>query len=129
MNGNDAIEILKKSKKIVEEIRLNKQPQFILLDTYRILEHCGPNNDDNLNYRNPKEITYWKKKCPIRKIEKILISKKILNETEIRRVKSKYSEKINIIFETCKKKKIFWNTIKKNKIICLKKELLLQVKQ
>ena len=39
----------------------------MLLDTYRWLEHCGPNNDDNLEYRSKKEINFWLKKCPLKK--------------------------------------------------------------
>ena len=51
--------------------------------TYRYLEHCGPNNDDNLKYRPKKEIEYWLKKDPIKleinklKKIKILITKNI----------------------------------------------------
>ena len=41
-----------------------KNPILIEADTYRFLEHCGPNNDDNLNYRSKNEINKFKK-CPI----------------------------------------------------------------
>ena len=36
--------------------------------------------DDNLNYSKPKEVNYWKKMDPLKKIEKILIQKKLINE-------------------------------------------------
>jgi pyruvate dehydrogenase E1 component alpha subunit len=29
------------------------------INTHRYLEHCGPNNDDHLNYRSSDEIKYW----------------------------------------------------------------------
>lgn len=35
-------------------------PSFIEIPTYRFLEHCGPNNDDHLDYRPKKEIAQWK---------------------------------------------------------------------
>ena len=35
MNGNDTINIFNKTKKIINEIKKNKQPQFILLDTFK----------------------------------------------------------------------------------------------
>ena len=54
-----------------------KQPVFLKFDTYRTLEHCGPNNDDYLNYRNYKEIDKWKKNCPLEFIERIIRNKKI----------------------------------------------------
>ena len=34
------------------------------------MEHCGPYWDDDLGYRNIKEVKRWLKKCPISKIEK-----------------------------------------------------------
>jgi TPP-dependent pyruvate/acetoin dehydrogenase alpha subunit len=37
------------------------QPVLIEIDTYRELEHCGPNNDDRLNYRSSKKVNFWKK--------------------------------------------------------------------
>lgn len=104
IKGNDVIQVFEKSKKIINEIKKNKEPQFILLDTYRILEHCGPNEDDNLNYRNPTEIEYWKKECPIKKLEKKLISEKIFHKLQIDKIKSGYEKKFNKVFEMCKNK-------------------------
>ena len=103
LNGNDTIQIFKKSKKIIKEIKKKKEPQFMLLDTYRLYEHCGPSEDDHLNYRNPKEIKYWKKHCPLAKIERILLSKKILDKKQITKLKLEHTIKINKIFENCKK--------------------------
>ena len=116
MNGNDVISIIKKSKKIIDEIKIKKEPQFILLDTYRMIEHCGPNDDDYLNYRQPKEIIFWKNNCPIKKMEKFLLSKKILNNKEIKNLKLSYQNKINTIFEKCKKKKFVGTKLKKIKL-------------
>ena len=93
-----------------------KEPQFILLDTYRMIEHCGPNDDDYLNYRQPKEIIFWKNNCPIKKMEKFLLSKKILNNKEIKNLKLSYQNKINTIFEKCKKKKFVGTKLKKIKL-------------
>ena len=44
------------------------------MDTYRYKEHCGPNSDDHLNYRNLKEIKFWNKKCPL------IYARKLLNK-------------------------------------------------
>lgn len=40
--------------------RYIKGPSFIVIPTYRHLEHCGPNSDDHLNYRPEKEVKFWK---------------------------------------------------------------------
>ena len=59
---------LEKNYKIISKeskmVRKNK-PVYIELDTYRFLEHCGPNNDDELNYRSKNEILNCQKKYPI----------------------------------------------------------------
>ncbi len=58
IDGNDVIKIYEKTKKIITKMRNNSKPHFLLLDTFRSLEHCGPNNDDNLNYRQKQEIKF-----------------------------------------------------------------------
>ena len=45
------------------------------MDTYRHLEHCGPNEDDHLNYRNKNEVSFWKKKDPLKVLENKLLKK------------------------------------------------------
>ena len=116
LNGNDAVKILKKSKNIINEIRKKKEPQFILLNTYRILEHCGPYEDDHLGYRNKKEIKYWKKNCPLKKLEKILKEKKIYDNSQIIKQKLIYKKKINLMFDECKKNKFTGTKLEKIKI-------------
>ena len=55
----------------MELSRKKKQPALIDIKTYRFLEHCGPNNDDSLNYRPISEINYFKKKDAYLKLQKI----------------------------------------------------------
>lgn len=105
LNGNDTLKIFEKTRNIINEIRKNKQPQFILLDTFRMFEHCGPNKDDSLNYRDQKTIKYWEKNCPLKKMEKLLISKKIFTQKKINKIKDAYKLKIDHIFKKCRKKK------------------------
>ena len=54
-----------KLKKIIQKYRNLQQPLFIEFETFRYLEHCGPNNDDNLNYRSLNQIKFWKKRDPL----------------------------------------------------------------
>lgn len=35
------------------------RPAFLEVPTYRYVEHCGPDSDDNLNYRDPYEVKQW----------------------------------------------------------------------
>lgn len=98
VNGNKLDLVLKETKKAVEYIKKTKRPFFIQLDTYRFLQHCGPVSDDNLNYRDKKELKYWLNLDPIKYYEKILIKKKILTKKQIFKRKIEMRKKIQSIF-------------------------------
>lgn len=60
LDGNDVFSIHDELLPVIEEMRKGLGPVFVEMRTYRTLEHCGPNNDDNLKYRDEKEIEYFK---------------------------------------------------------------------
>lgn len=75
------------------------EPIFIEVDTYRYLEHCGPNIDDNLNYRPNKEINYWLKKDPLTLTEKFLLKNKVCDEKRIKKIKLYIDSQIKNAFK------------------------------
>ena len=77
-DGNNAIKSYKCLKKAIKECRENNRPIFIEFQTYRTLEHCGPNLDNELGYRDEKEIKKWRKKDPIEFMKKKLSSRDII---------------------------------------------------
>lgn len=105
INSNNVFEISNKTNLIIKKIRKMSSPHFILVDTFRSLEHCGPNNDDNLNYRDKNYINYWKKKCPIKIAENFLLNNKILNIKEIENFKIKIIKEIDDAFNFAEKSK------------------------
>lgn len=50
---------IKELKTLVQQARLEQKPLFIEVPSWRSVEHCGPNSDDHLNYRDPVQIEYW----------------------------------------------------------------------
>ena len=58
-NGNQAQEIMNTCKHATDYVRSERKPILLEINTYRYLEHCGPNNDDHLNYRSRDEIEFW----------------------------------------------------------------------
>jgi TPP-dependent pyruvate/acetoin dehydrogenase alpha subunit len=60
-DGNDVLNVVKIFNKAKDYILKKKKPFFIKFNTYRYLEHCGPNNDDNLYYRPKKKLNIGKK--------------------------------------------------------------------
>ncbi len=53
---------------VIQAARENR-PAMLEFDTYRYVEHCGPNNDDHLGYRHPDELAYWNANDPLKILE------------------------------------------------------------
>ena len=70
--SNDPKEYYEILREAVNFCRNAVKPVFVEFATYRWLEHCGPNYDDDLQYRNKTEIKFWKDNDPIENTEKIL---------------------------------------------------------
>ena len=68
------------------------------------MEHCGPNNDDNLNYRNIKYLNNWKKKCPLLIYKKQLKNNKILTNKNFELFTKNIKTEIENAFIFAKKK-------------------------
>ena len=60
---NNPFKIYKKIKNFIPKYQIN----FIEIETYRYVEHCGPNNDDKLNYRPKKKLNIGYRKILIKK--------------------------------------------------------------
>ncbi len=104
-DGNDVIKIDNLVNRAIKFIKKNNKPVFLEFHTYRWLEHCGPNWDDNLGYRPNGELKKWIKKDPIKNIEKYLIKKKLLNDKTIKLFRGKINNEINKAFLFAKKSK------------------------
>ncbi len=56
----------------VNYVRSNKKPFFIELDTYRFREHCGPNFDNHIGYREESEYKEFLQKDPLAVLKEYL---------------------------------------------------------
>tara|TARA_Y100000590_G_scaffold457581_1_gene610533 strand:- start:28808 stop:29737 length:930 start_codon:yes stop_codon:yes gene_type:complete len=105
LNGNSIEEVFNITNKIVKEIKKNSKPYLIELKTFRNIEHCGPNNDDFLNYRSKTYLNFWKNKCPVINYENELKKKKYLSTLNERNIKKKISKEINRSFNFARSSK------------------------
>lgn len=81
--GIDAINLNDQVACLVDEVRELRKPRFIEISTHRWREHCGPNYDDDLNYRDQHEIDYWKENDALELFQKELTSKEIISINDI----------------------------------------------
>ncbi|EKD73820.1 MAG: Pyruvate dehydrogenase (Lipoamide) [uncultured bacterium] len=70
VDGNDAIQVHQATQEAVNRAKAGEGPSFIECKTYRMLEHCGPNNDLSLGFRSEADVKPWKEKDPIQHLEK-----------------------------------------------------------
>ena len=71
IDGNDVITIKEVSQKAIERARFGDGPTFIECKTYRWAPHSTAG--DREFARTKSELIKWQKKCPIKRLEKVLL--------------------------------------------------------
>jgi len=98
-DGNDIEAVVDISCEAVSRIYQDKGPQFLEFETYRWLEHCGPNEDDHLGYRPEQELQKWKEKCPIKRTQKHLLDEGLITESKLVSIQESIENEIHAAFE------------------------------
>ena len=106
LNGNKVEEVYVKSKKMIDYIKNKKKPGLIVLNTHRYKEHCGPDEDIQLGYRNIREFNFWKKNDPLVYCEKILKKKYKITEKTLEKIRHETLKKCNNAFTFAKESKL-----------------------
>ena len=75
--------LYQKFEKLFNKIRNKPMTHFVEIETCRYLEHCGPNDDIALGYRNTKELKKWKRKDPLIFSRNYLIKKRFYQDLTI----------------------------------------------
>ena len=96
-DGTKIENVLTTMKKVIKFNQSFKKPIFIKFNTYRYLEHCGPNNDDNLNYRKISEVKYWEKKD--------FMKNHLFKKYDVETMKTKIKKEIQTAFNFARKSK------------------------
>ena len=61
----DIHECAEETTSAIKFFRCRNEPALFEFPTFRHREHCGPNFDDHLGYRDPEEVSQWLEKDPI----------------------------------------------------------------
>lgn len=78
-DGNDVVAVFKAAHKAVLHARQGHGASFLLLNTYRHRESCGPGFDNNIGYRPEAEFESWLSRCPVKRSREALTSRNMLN--------------------------------------------------
>jgi pyruvate dehydrogenase E1 component alpha subunit len=71
-DGNDVESVRDMAENAISAARAGKGPQFLELSTFRWREHCGPNFDNELNYRSAADIEAGLADCPIERYKAVI---------------------------------------------------------
>ena len=86
----------------VQRARAGNGPSFLLFDTYRWLEHCGPNYDNDIGYRTENEYLEWAAGCPVKSLEQKLINEGALTQEDVTTFAAGVSEEITAAMQLAK---------------------------
>ena len=81
VDGMNVLEVEKAAKTAVDSIHANRKPCFLVCNTYRFRAHSM---FDAELYRDKTEVEEWKKRDPIPALQKDLMSKKLIDEVDIK---------------------------------------------
>ena len=81
-SGDDVEEIHLQVNEIISEVR-NNRPSLVHLDTFRRYEHCGPNLDDSIGYRESKEIESYTERDPLKVFRKKMVISNVISEISL----------------------------------------------
>ena len=97
--GNDVLDIMEVAYNSIARARDGDGPQFFEFQTYRWLEHCGPDDDDHLNYRPQGELSTWIDKCPIEKLKQHIVKNNTDYEKQFQLIEKDINTEINEAFK------------------------------
>ena len=97
-DGNDAPLVHELTAKAVARARAGGGPSFLVFDTYRWLEHCGPSYDNDVGYRTEAEFLAWRARDPLARIEQQLMAMGQLDENHLIDLRSTIDAEIDEAF-------------------------------
>ena len=99
VDGNDVFAVYEVVGEAVKRARRGEGPSLIECVTYR---YRGHHEGDIQNYRTEEEIEEWKKKDPIKRVERALIDTYGVEPEELERIKEQVEERIQEAAEYAK---------------------------
>jgi TPP-dependent pyruvate/acetoin dehydrogenase alpha subunit len=101
-DGNDVAQVFELTSEAMGHIRGGKGPYFLEFKTYRWREHCGPNFDNDIGYREESEYLKWRDRCPVENFEKKLLASGELDASFSKRMRKDIGVEIEQAFAFAK---------------------------
>lgn len=98
-DGNNVEQMLEVFSYAINGAKSGDGPAFVVVDTYRWLEHCGPNYDNHIGYRTPEEFELWRARDGLELLERKLIEEHILDKASVEQAIKDIATEIDDAFQ------------------------------
>lgn len=95
IDGNDVLTVYEASGKAIQRARAGEGPTLVECKTYRWRGHHEGDPNQGKRYRTMEEVQEWVKKCPIRRFEEKLVSKKVLTKLKAKKIWEEVEKEID----------------------------------
>lgn len=98
-DGNDIGFVCSAAAEAVRSARAGEGPRFLELSTYRWREHCGPNFDNELGYREQIDVETGEAGCPVLREQRRLEANGTLSQNQVTELETLIADEIRAAFE------------------------------
>jgi pyruvate dehydrogenase E1 component alpha subunit len=98
IDGMDVLQMKKDAQRIVDWVRKNQQPYWVEVMTYRYAGHGAADQDRQLYRTKEEEEAAWKRD-PIKRLEAVLLERKILTAETVEAIDAEIIEQVDKIYE------------------------------
>jgi len=98
VDGNDIEAVYTTMEDAIARARAREGPSFLVFETYRWFEHCGPNMDNHLGYRTEQEFETWKGRDPVAAARAALIRSGATSEDALANLVAELTQEIDEAF-------------------------------
>jgi TPP-dependent pyruvate/acetoin dehydrogenase alpha subunit len=102
----DVEDVYYKSKK-AKSMAISGIPVMFEIESHRYLEHCGPNLDDHLDYRDKSDLQFWQENDPIKVYLEDLITSGIYSKSKFYTDITEINSQITQLFDSVENERDF----------------------
>jgi pyruvate dehydrogenase E1 component alpha subunit len=93
-NGNDPEQVYAAVTQALAAIRSGGGPRLLEFSTYRWLEHCGPNYDNDIGYRSEEEFLEWQRRDPVATYQESVLARGLCTAADIQMMDRRIEEEL-----------------------------------
>ena len=102
LDGNDVRAVHLATQDAVTAARAGRGPSLLVMETYRWREHCGPNYDNDLGYRDVADFEAWKVRDPVEAWARTLRAQGLFDGGVERRIRDELVAEMEAAFDFAK---------------------------